>query len=87
MPRYLIQVSQPAKTAAKRIATSICASGSHFATHACWQQQDGMATGTLVVDVDDRTWALGVVPPSMRSGASIFELSTANIGQPPRMAA
>jgi len=89
MPRYLIQVSQPAKTAAKRIAASICASGSHFATHASWRHRDGMATGTLVVDADDRRWALGIVPPSLRSGASIFELDTsaANIGQPARLAA
>lgn len=87
MPRYLIKVSQPAKIAAKRIAASICATGSHFATHASWQEQDGNATGTLVVEADNRRWALGVVPASMRSEASIFELSAADFGQPFQIAA
>jgi len=74
MPTYLIEVSQPAGVAARRIGSSISSIGSHFATHAHWQQRDGMATGTLVVEADDWRWALGVVPPNMRLIAKIFRL-------------
>jgi hypothetical protein len=74
MSRYLIRVWQPAEVAAKQVNDSIRTIGSHFATHATWRQQNGMATGTLVVEADDRRWAIGVVPPNMRSSATIFRL-------------
>lgn len=74
MPKYLIEVSQPANVAAKQIASSVRAIGSHFATHACWRQQNGMATGSLVVEAADRQWALCVVPPNMRPGAKAVQL-------------
>jgi hypothetical protein len=74
MPRYLIEVSLPVRIAAARIDSSISSIGSHFATHASWRHRNGMATGTLVVDADDRRWALGVVPPNMRSSARIVWL-------------
>lgn len=82
MPKYLIEVSQPANVAAKQIATSVRTIGSHFATHACWHQRNGMATGSLIVDADDRRRALCVVPPNMRPGAKVMQLeaSAANAG-------
>lgn len=77
MPRYLIEVSQPAAIAAKRIADSVRTLGSHFATHADWRQEtDGISTGSLVVDANDRRRALGVVPPGLRSDARIFRLES-----------
>jgi len=85
MAKYLIKVSQPAKAAAKQIAEAVRMIGSHFATHATWQQQNGVATGCLVVEVDDRKWALCVVPPSMRAFAEIVRLdaSTTEAGSAP----
>lgn len=74
MAKYLIKVSQPAKVAARQIAESVRTIGSHFATHASWQQENGVATGCLVVEVDDRKWALCVVPPNMRKYAEIVRL-------------
>ena len=73
MTQYLIQVSQPAKVAANRIAMSVRTAGSHFATHASWHQHDGVATGTLVVEAGDRQCALRIVPPNMRSSATVVE--------------
>jgi hypothetical protein len=77
MARYLIEVSQPDSIAAKRVVRSVHTFGSHFATHADWRHKDGMSTATLVVEADDRRWALGIVPPSMRSGARVFDLGPA----------
>jgi hypothetical protein len=74
MPKCLIKVSQPAEVASERIATSIRLIGSHFATHASWQQKNGIATGTMVVEVDDQAWAQSVVLPNMRSCAKIVRL-------------
>lgn len=74
MPKYLIEVSQPSIVSAKRVKDAICALGSHFAARARWQQGNGVATGTLVIEADDRQWALLVVPPNMRSSAKIIQL-------------
>jgi hypothetical protein len=74
MPRYLVEVSQPTRIAAKRVKNSIRTIGSHFATRARWQQRNGTATGTLVVEADDRRWALGIVPPSLRPSAQVYQL-------------
>jgi hypothetical protein len=85
MAKYLIKVSQPAKVAARQIAESVRTIGSHFATHASWQQKDGVATGCLVVEVDDRKWALCVVPPAMRAFAEIVRIDapTREVGSTP----
>lgn len=74
MHRYLVQVSEPEAIAAKRISHSIGTLGSHFATHADWRRKDGVSTGTLIVEADDRWGALGVIPPAMRRDAQIFQL-------------
>ncbi len=74
MARYLIEVSQPATVVAKRMEKCVRMIGSHFATHARWQQKDGLATGTLVVEADDQRWVLAVVPPYMRESARVNRL-------------
>jgi len=71
MPAYLIRVSQPAAIAAAQIEDCLRMSGSHFVTHAHWQRQDGITTGMLVIEAEDKRWALGVVPPSMRARAIV----------------
>lgn len=78
MPKYLIEVSQVLEALAeRRIKQSVRTLGSHFATHAAWSRKDGARTGTLVVEADDRWIALGIVPPSLRSHARIFQLDSA----------
>ena len=74
MARYLVEVFQPERVAAKRISQSIQATGSHLSTHAAWRHTDGVAIGTMVVEADDQWRALGIVPPALRSGARISEL-------------
>jgi hypothetical protein len=74
MPQYLVEVSEPQAVASKRISRSVNTLGSHFATHADWRQSDGVSTGTMVVEAENRWRALGVVPPAMRPDAQVFEL-------------
>ena len=80
MPRYLVEVSQAETVAAKRIDQSIRSIGSHFATHAYWHQKDGLRVGTMVVDVENRRAALGIVPPAMRAAASVYQLEPLSVG-------
>jgi len=83
MPRYLVEVSEPQVTAAKRIDRSVKTFGSHFATHADWHHQDGMSTGTMIVEAADRWRALGIIPPAMRPDAQVFQLEAAATGGRP----
>ena len=78
MPRFLVEVSQRSDASSdKRIDASVRTLGSHFATHADWRRKDGVHTGTLIVEVEDKWRALGVVPPNMRSDANVFHLEAA----------
>jgi len=80
MPRYLVEVSQAEKVAAKKIAQSVRSIGSHFATHADWHRKDGVCTGTMLVEAADRWGALGIVPPGMRAAARVFQLDAVVAG-------
>jgi hypothetical protein len=55
---------------------SVRTMGSHFVTHADWARKDGVCTGTMIVEADDSRGAIGVVPPSMRSHAHVYQLET-----------
>jgi hypothetical protein len=78
MSKFLVEVrQQPEVSAHKRIRDSVRMLGSHFATHAQWSRNNGVCTGTMIVEAADRWRALGVVPPSMRSNARIFSLEAA----------
>jgi hypothetical protein len=74
MPRFLVEVSQPADRAVRRLRGSVRALGSHFATHSDWRQRDGRCIGSMVVEVEDWHQALAVVPPAMRPDAQVYEL-------------
>lgn len=78
MPRYLIEVPQESDEAAyKRIARSVSALGSHFATRADWSRKDGVCTGSMIVEANDRWGALAIVPPIMRPQAQLFQIEPA----------
>jgi hypothetical protein len=83
MPRYLLEVSQPEEVAARRIDRAVRSIGSHFATHADWHRKDGLCTGTMVIEAADRSGALGIVPPGMRSATHIFQLESVAPTDPP----
>ena len=75
MTRFLIEVSEQSDTLARqRIKDAVRTMGSHFAARANWIRRNGICTGTLVVEAEDRRGAFGIVPPNMRSHARIFRL-------------
>jgi len=51
------------------------ASGSHFLTHADWGCLDGDHRAWIIVDVDSRDEAKGLLPPAFRSQARIVALN------------
>ena len=78
MPRFLVEVSQQADALTyKRIDDSVRTLGSHFATHAKWSRRDGVCTGAMIVEAEDKWQALAVVPPNMRTDAHVFHLKAA----------
>lgn len=84
MPRYLLEVSQPENVAAKRIDHAVRSLGSHFASQADWHRQHGVCTGTMVIEAQNRSSALGIVPPGMRAAAHVYRLESvlAAVGTP-----
>jgi hypothetical protein len=80
MARYLVEVSQAEKVAAKRIDRSVRSIGSHFATHTDWHRKDGVCTGSMVIEAADRWSAFGIVPPGMRAAANVFQLEPVTVG-------
>lgn len=75
MTKFRIEVSQrPDMLAFKHMKDVVRTIGSHFVTHAVWSQRDRICTGVLTVETQDRSSALSVVPPSMRSHARISRL-------------
>ena len=51
-------------------------SGSHYLTHADWGCKDGVHKSWMVVDVDSKDEALGIVPPAFRAQAKVVGLNT-----------
>lgn len=79
MARFLIEVSQRSRTVARKwIRDSVREMGSHFATHADWKRKDDACIGTMIVEIDDRRSALGIVPPNMRLNAHVVRVDAAN---------
>jgi hypothetical protein len=75
MSRFLVEVSVESNALARKwIKESVRTMGSHFATHAIWNQKNGMCTGAIIVETDNQWRALNVIPPNMRSHAHIFQL-------------
>ena len=75
MPRYLIELSHDDEhEACVRALHAIQQYGSHFVTHADWGCRDGVHSGWLVAECDNRAQALGMVPPEMRGEARIAKV-------------
>jgi hypothetical protein len=75
MPRFLIEIPhQDEYAACVRALHALSVHGSHFVTHAEFGCADGAHTGWLIVDVDSRNDALGIVPPEFRSAARVVQL-------------
>ena len=57
------------------VVKAFLSSGSHLVTNADWGCEDGVHNGWLVVDVDDRNEAVGIVHPAIRSMAKVTALN------------
>lgn len=82
MPRFLIEVPHEAKMGeCARAADAFIRTGSHFLTRADWGCMDGDHRALLVVEVDNREEARGIVPPAFRAQAKIVQLNTFTLAQ------
>jgi hypothetical protein len=78
MSRFVIEVTQPSGSLAhRRLDSAVRGMGSHFVTHAAWKQENGKCTGTMIVEADDMSDVIGIVPPSLRSLAQVYRLELA----------
>ena len=77
MTSFLIEVMQDSDAGAfKQIDDAVQMTGSHFATHADWERKDGVCKGSMTAELENRTEALAIVPPNMRSHARITEMGS-----------
>jgi hypothetical protein len=76
MPKFLIEVPHEAEAiACARAVQALLSFGSHFVTHTDWGCSDGVHKGWIVVDVDSREEARGLLPPAFRSDATVVQLN------------
>ena len=76
MPKFLIEVPHEADTiACSRAVQVFLSTGSHFLTNAEWGCKDGVHSAWMIVDVETKVEAMGIVPPGFRSGARIVGLN------------
>lgn len=77
MARFLIEVPHEDEVVAcARVVETFLRTGSHFLTHADWGCMDGEHTAWIIVEVDSKDEARGVVPPAFRAQAKIVRLNT-----------
>ena len=77
MPRFLIEVPHDSTgDACIKAIDVICRTGSHFFNHADWGCKDGEHKAWLIVDVNSKDEARGIVPVSFRGKAKIVQLNS-----------
>jgi hypothetical protein len=78
--RFLIEVPHEASTVAcARVVEVFLKTGSHFLSNADWGCRDGEHTAWIVVDVETKDEARGIVPPGLRAQAKVVQLNTFTI--------
>ena len=76
MAKFLIEIPHEETMAACTRAVEVfLRTGSHFLTHADWGCKDGEHKAWIVVEVDTRDEARGIVPPVYRSQAKVVQLN------------
>jgi hypothetical protein len=76
VPKFLIEVPhEPDVLACAHVVRVFLTSGSHFLTNAEWGCMDGNHTAWLIVDVDSKDEARGVVPAAFRAEAKVTRLT------------
>jgi hypothetical protein len=80
MPRFLIELSHEAeKVACARAVQALLSTGSHYLTNADYGCLDGDHRSWLIVEVDSKDEARGILPPMYRSQARIVQLNRFSI--------
>jgi len=76
MSHFLIEVPHSAeKIACARVVQVFLATGSHLLSHADWGCLDGVHSAWMIVEVESKAEALGIVPPAFRSETRIVGLN------------
>ena len=74
--KFLIEVPHAADAlGCARVVRVFLATGSHFLTNAEWGCRDGVHSAWMIVNVDSKAEALGILPPAFRAGARIVALN------------
>jgi hypothetical protein len=82
MARFLIEVSHAAEAiACARVVKVFLESGSHLLTHADWGCLDGDHRAWIIVDVANKSEALAIVPPALRSATRVVGLNYFSMSQ------
>ena len=82
MSKFLIEVPhEPETVACAKVVHVFLTTGSHFLTHAEWGCMDGDHRALIVVEVEDKNQARGIVPPAFRSQARIVGLNQFSLEQ------
>jgi len=75
MPRFLIESSHTNEyEGCVRTLDAVSKHGSHLMAHVEWGCEDGVHTGWLVVDLNDRGEALRLIPPQYRATSRVVQL-------------
>ena len=76
MTKFLIEVPHESDVVeCSRAVQVFLATGSHFLTNAEWGCMDGVHSAWMIVEVESKAEALGIVPPAFRSGSRIVGLN------------
>jgi hypothetical protein len=76
MPKFLIEVPHDKeRIACARVVQIFLSSGSHFLTNAEWGCFDGDHRCWMIVDVDDKQEARGIVPAGLRAETRVVQLN------------
>jgi hypothetical protein len=76
MARFLIEVPHEEEAVAcARVVEIFLKTGSHFLTHTDWGCMDGEHKAWLIVEVDSKEDARGILPPAFRPQARIVSLN------------
>lgn len=80
MNTYLIEIPHGAeKIECVKAIKIFLKSGSHFLSHANWGCADGEHKAWMIVEVENKTEALQIVPPLYRRDAKIITLTKYNL--------
>jgi len=82
MPKFLIEVPhEKDPVACARVVQIFLSSGSHLLTNAEWGCVDGDHHCWMIVDVNDKQEARGIVPPGLRAQARVVQLNRFRMDQ------